>query len=290
VLVEFALIALAFYLLMAATIEIGRMILASQILQNAARVGARELALFPLPPTYSFEEALADEDVRDHIYDPAKLCFDVAGKSQAQIDAEISGWPIVNRMLSPLMLREEIQVNGTARELLHYPGALVQGPGSGGEYPYLVVVPQVTTVDGVEEVEFLQVVEEVVPRTPVTGDPIPERAPFSLAEAPGKRERGLVALRVNYPFQAAMFSLYSDPEDLSSAVLADDDAVVVVNPTATATISSASTEDPDEGGLYHGRHGLGRHYALIQEVRPYRRLLSAQSLFRRETYAPEPPP
>ena len=55
VLVEFAFVALGFYVLLMGTVEIGRMILSSQLLNNAARVGARELAMMPLPATMTFE-------------------------------------------------------------------------------------------------------------------------------------------------------------------------------------------------------------------------------------------
>src|SRR6185436_6355611 len=93
VLVEFALILIAFYLLFAGTFEIGRMVFSAQILQNAARVGARELALIPLPATYTFDKALginpayADlppedkanvDQVRELVYDPRLLAVNLS--------------------------------------------------------------------------------------------------------------------------------------------------------------------------------------------------------------------
>jgi hypothetical protein len=286
---------------MAATIEIGRMILAGQLLQNAARVGARELAMIPLPPTWTFEQALADpeeDDVRKFVYHPGKLCLKVDGLGENQVQAIVDGWPIVNRMLAPLMLRETVEVGGSTVELLRYPGALVENAGGGQLYPYTVVIPRVLerASDGTETIDFVPVVEEVVPRDS-NGDPIPAHAPFSLASAPDKRERGLVALRINYPFQAAMFSAFMeppvDPSDpdaphIGIPVLAND-AEVVVQP-------SGGTQPPStvevEGSLYSGQYGLGGHHALAlvgEQVRPFRRLLSAQSLFRREVFAPTPP-
>ena len=47
VLVEFALIALILYLILAATIEFGRALMAAQLLQQAADIAAREVARTP---------------------------------------------------------------------------------------------------------------------------------------------------------------------------------------------------------------------------------------------------
>ena len=53
-LVEFGLVALVSYLLLAAIIEFGRVLFAAQLVQDAARVGARELSLTPLGPQEPF--------------------------------------------------------------------------------------------------------------------------------------------------------------------------------------------------------------------------------------------
>jgi Flp pilus assembly protein TadG len=58
-LVEFALMAL--YILVFGGIELGRMIFISQVLQDAARIAARELSVTPLTADCaSFENALAN--------------------------------------------------------------------------------------------------------------------------------------------------------------------------------------------------------------------------------------
>ena len=55
VLVEFALIALVLYLILAATLEFGRALFGAQVLQQAADIAAREISRTPLPPTLDIE-------------------------------------------------------------------------------------------------------------------------------------------------------------------------------------------------------------------------------------------
>lgn len=274
VLVEFAFIALAFYLLFAGTLELGRMITTSQAIQNAARIGARELALIPLPPTATFQQALANQQVRDRIYDEHKLVIDVTAG-----EPNTSTWPIINRMLLPVMIRSN--VGGTT--YLHFPGAiLVDGTGQ-----LTVGVPNVIGRDanGIETIRWVPVLEEVRtdPDNPATG-------PFSLAST--GPERGLVALRINCPYQATTLTAYrvvGGGPNLGSPVHADDDAVNQVNaaPGTLQTISPTSDpNDPNTGGFNTGRYGMGSFTVLGNvQARPFRRVISSQSLFRREVYA-----
>lgn len=268
VLVEFAFIALAFYLLFAGTLELGRMITISQAIQNAARVGARELALIPLPPTATFQQALNDPQVLARIYDPAKLAFDV---SSTEPDPDT--WPIINRMLLPVMVRTQIG----SQKFLHFPGAVLSTATG-----YTVGVPKIISQasDGATVIRWLPVVEEVVP------DPNnPLSAPFSLAST--GLERGLVALRINCPYQAVALTAYKvegvGPAQHQEPVL------------ATGSVSAAGGSTPPGGGtpigtasddgVYAGPYGLGRFYVLGDKVvRPFSRLITSQSLFRREVY------
>ena len=261
VLVEFAFIALAFYLLFAGTIELGRMITTAQAVQNAARVGARELALVPLPATATFRQALADPDVRARIYDERLLAVPTNGGQVPNSD----GWPIVNRMLTPLMILQDI--GGTV--FYQYPGAVVQGDT--GEYT--VKIPEVVSraADGSETIRWHEVVEEVLPEEG-TG-------PYSLAST--GPERGLVALRINCPYQAATMSAFQtvDASGNQVPIQALDGSVIEENPTGLSFVGQVSDVGP-----YAGKYGMGKLYALNTEVRPFRRLISAQSLFRREVY------
>lgn len=281
VLVEFAFIALAFYLLFAGTIELGRMISTAQAVQNAARIGAREFALVALPPTMTFRQALNDPTVKSRIYDTSLLAVPLVG---GQIP-DTSEWPVINRMLTPLMIVDT--VGGT--DLYHYPGAVVLT--TDGHYSVKIPVVSSRThnvvggVDyGSETVSFHDVVEEILDQNGV--------GPFSLAASSGVyHERGLVALRVNCPFQAVTLSAYQvSTNGQPTPILAANDGGVQVTPA-----SGGGSLDPAGTGLsfvgsagdigpYAGKYGLGNMYAMDKVVRPFRRLISSQSLFRREVY------
>jgi len=269
VLVEFALIAIAFYLLLAGTLEVGRMITTSQIVQNAARTAARELALMPLPATMTFEEALACPVVRARIYDPGLLCVPLPQSTQAFTD----DWPIVNRLLLPVMVAGKVG----QEDVLHYPGAIIQR--SDDDDGRSVAVPKVVArgADGVETVRWVEVLEEVEPSS---GGPM--AGPFSVAST--GPERGLVALRINCAYQASTLTAYQpQPIDTTTPdnrpILAQDGGVSQQNSAPGSLVGN------DAPGAYSGQYGLGKHYALSKEVRPFRRLISGQSIFRREVFS-----
>lgn len=271
ILVEFALVSLAFYLILAGTLEVGRMITTAQILQNAARTMARELALMPLPATMTFDEALRCPAVNERIYDPGLLAVELPD----DLDGETNAWPIVNRILLPLMVIS--QVDGTT--YLHYPGALVDSAVFGST----VAIPNVVSrgTDGVETIRWVPVIQEI---RSVSTDP--SSGPFSMVTT--GTERGLVALRVNCAYQAATMTAFQpvDPNDehpVNEAILANDGGV---------TLDSGSPGGPGgsliggaESGTYSGQYGLGKLYALNKAVRPFRRLISGQAIFRREVFA-----
>lgn len=288
-LVEFALIAIAFYMLMAGTIEVGRMIFSSQLLQNAARVGARELAMLPLPATYTFNEAMADPNVKEYIYDPALLVWEIPpGLDSGQIQDQVNAWPAVNRMLYPLMIQETANLGSGSGQILRYPGALVMHPPDAlhpAGFP-TVAIPQVVSRDaaGVETIRWHDVVEEVVPTPPTVGNPDP--GPFSMASGIIPVDmRGLVALRINFPYQASTLSAYQPGptyETRNQVVLAND-AAVQIDPNGP-TMDVDSIPPPNDVPSYAGKYGLGKLYALGAEVRPFNKLLTAQSIFRREVF------
>jgi len=123
-LVEFALIGLVLYLLLAALLSFGTMVQAAQVAQDTARLAARELALTPLPAVTSFEEALAL--TRDRVFDPNQLVVDLdaVADSGMDLDEHFASMPLVNRALRPVFVFD--QVGG--RRLLRFPGALLLSP------------------------------------------------------------------------------------------------------------------------------------------------------------------
>lgn len=296
VLVEFALVALVLYVVLAAVIEFGRALLLAQGAQAAADVAARELALAPLPASLTFDQALETAYVRERVYDAAFLAIDVAtqipdvdglaGIGGADVDAFFAGLPVVNRALRPLMIRGTVDLGPELgqRELIRYPGALLVDPeappGSSG---LTVAIPEVVArneQEGEETIRWRRVLEEVRadPLTPVD----PAASPFSALSPDG----GLVAVRVHVPFQAAALASYrTPPEGPFAPNLAfpnvSDDPEVQLAPGAPQPPGQLIAGVPPDG-VYGGPYGLGRLYALGTEVRPFRRLFAAQSLQRRE--------
>ena len=264
------------------------MIFAEQILQNAARVGARELATMPLPPTITFQQALADPNVAEFIYSPGLLAFEIPPTmDDVALQNQIDNWPMINRMLSPLMVRDEVSYNGETIQLLRYPGALLANTDfNGGTVMnhFVVGIPQVS--DTGSSITWHPVVEEIV----VDGNPA--LGPFSMAAPiPHQAEKGLVALRINYPFQAATLTAYQGPAGVNNAVLASDSSMSSgqIPPTIHGTLANIQST-PNSIASYTGQFGLGALFAAngtndpSTAVRPYSRFLVAQSIFRREVF------
>jgi TadE-like protein len=303
-LVEFALVSLVLYLLLAGAIEFGRLMVDANALQDVARVAARELAVAPISAGASFDDALTLDDVRRRIYDPACLVVDLADPAVvSDPDGFLAALPVVNRELRTLMITEPSRPN-----LLRYAGALLSdgtgaqcsavGPGGQAAATGLTVaIPLINARDatGMETITWVNVVEEIR-----TAQGCPERGPFKLLPYdPNQDEcgpdpnpvpdRGLAAVRINYPYQAATLSGFrpSSPSDTdplppnwSNPILADD-GVESTNAPPGAPID----DDPSAVGAYAGPFGLGRQFALAgQTVRPFRKLISAQAIFRREVF------
>ena len=78
VLVEFALIALILYLILAATIEFGRALMAAQLLQQAADIAAREVARTPgLPVVGTLTDWEQSERHQRRLQQPCGLANDL---------------------------------------------------------------------------------------------------------------------------------------------------------------------------------------------------------------------
>ncbi len=302
VLVEFALLSLVLYIVLAGGIEMGRAVFSAQLIQDVARTAARELALTKLPATMTFDEAMTDCRVRTKIFDEKWLVVDLDQYSGEDLDQLFANMPIVNQMLRPLMIVDHVQVRGQMRRLLRYPGALLFEPDPDPcvfrPREFTVGVPIVVRRrgnQGYETIRWVPVLEEVRsdPDNRFTG-------PFSViprgrGTSPADNiKRGVVALRVNYPFQSAALSGYRSPQGLfgtngKRVISANDTQVVmeneppgrfVVPPVTGGTTLRDSTASP-----YGGTYGLGLQYALGKTVRPYRNLISAQAVFRREQFA-----
>ncbi len=298
---EFALVFLVIYLLVVAVVEFGRLFTSTQTLQTAVDVAARELSRIPLPSTATFSNALANQQVIDGVYDPNYLAISLSGMQPGQsifdfFAAQGITLPSVNQAILPMMIFDT--VGGTP--LLRFPGALVTStsttpkPGYSG---FTVAVPLVISPSGVgpETIEWHAVLEEI---TDSNGN-----GAFSVASTPPSgMPGGVVAVRLNYPFQAATMAGYQPPvinangeaePTAGSPMLADDGGVTATNAIPGGGTAVAPDPPPadDQGGAayagpYGGTYGLGEMGLYTQTVRPFRRVMSAQAVVRREVFGP----
>ena len=312
-LVEFALVSMVLYLMLAGTIEFGRLMFDANALQDVARVAARELALAPIKANATFEYALTCDpasdaancllDLKARVFDPACLVVDLNDPAVAlDPDGYFAAMPVVNRAMRTLMITEPARPN-----ILRYAGALMtddtgaacsaMGPnGQAAPTGLTVGIPLVEARDagGAETIRWVPVVEEIR----AARDAIcPARGPFSLLYVPATDEcgaldvdpapdRGLAAVRINYPYQAATLSGFQSapPGDVDTIqpnignfITADDEAVQSLNDPPGGALDDGAI------GAYAGQYGLGRQLALAgRTLRPFRKLISAQAIYRRE--------
>jgi len=313
-LVEFALVSLVLYLLLAGAIEFGRLMFDANALQDVARVAARELAVAPVRADATFDYALSCDaasdpdclvDLKGRVFDPACLVVDLDDPAvAADPDGYFAAMPVVNRALRTLMITEPARPN-----LLRYAGALLSdgsgaacsamGPnGQAAPTGLTVGIPFVNSRDGsgVESITWVPVVQEI--RSAQNAE-CPSRGPFSLIylasqdecgplDADPLPDRGLAAVRINYPYQAATLSGFQPsaptdvdpiPPNVANVITADDGGVQQNNAAPGAQLDDGAV------GPYAGAFGLGRQFAFAgRTVRPFRKLISVQAIYRREVF------
>ena len=359
-LVEFAIVSFVLTFLIGAMLAVGLLLFGANVVQQAADVGAQELARLPLPPATEFmdwdygsiptpdeilQPALATPKVRKEIFDEQFLVVDVsrnydltltgtddldAPGRRLTIDQYFNGAtlpdgevvppkPLINRLLRPLMVIEHVtltSLTGTmsttsiAREhsFLRYPGALVRTterhPDT-EEHELTVLVPvisQTSIVSGTtavyDRITWRHVVEEI------DDDDDPRNSgAFNIARvASSNAPSGIAGLRIHYPYQSTALVGFRYADAAGNAVdpvsalgqpvvnlpIVADDASVRFDPLP---LGYCLLDGEDclgridvKGGAYVGTFGLGRVYALSQAVRPFRKLVSAQGIYRREVF------
>ena len=303
---------LVLYLLLAGTVEFGRLMFCANALQDAARLAARELALAPIGANVTFDFALSCDpasdanclvDLKRRVFDPACLVVDLDDPAvSTDPDGFFAAMPVVNRALRTLMITEPARPS-----LLRYAGSLLaddagaacsaMGPnGQAAPTGFTVGIPLVDSRDGGETITWVPVLQEI--RAAQDAD-CPLRGPFSLVYLAAQDvcgpiadpvpDRGLAAVRINYPYQAAMLSGFRStpptdtdpiPPNVSNFIVADEGLVQQNNAPPGTPLDDSGAVGPYTGGL-----GLGRQLALAgQTVRPFRKLISAQAIFRREVF------
>lgn len=276
-LVEFALVAMVTYVLLAAILTFGQLFFTAQVVQSAANTLAREISVAELAeveddtdPDYlgSIEDVVNKRKLPD-VFDPDLLIFDLAlvepGLTLRQhID---KNWPSVNKILSVVMINDG--------DYLRYPGATIVSTEDGDRY----FIAQ--AVDG-KFTEWIPIVEDF------SGD----KFRFTPDPATG----GIVAARINYPFHSVSFSAMKKSDDILVPNIGN---YFEVSPKLDDPENEEANEDREyfESGespeyldprteLYGGEFGLGRQYAWGKQVRPYRHILSGQAVYRREVFVP----
>src|SRR3954447_161891 len=277
---EFAVVGLLLYLVLAGILTFGHLLWAGQNLQQVVDVGAQETARMPFPPSADFDAVRSSQTFRDQIYDERFLVIrpgDLGGQSlSAYADSHL---PLINRLLVPLMIYDPNQ------DVYRYPGALVTNTTTGVE---TVLVPVISYRTNAPTVSWLLPVDEVRSNG-VSAFPVNASDPANPSFVPG-----VVALRINYPFQAAALSGFrpnsAGPfEPNGDNVIEADDSSVSEGaiPSNYSLVVTANAGDPNPPA---GRFGLGRQIAWAREhgIRPYRKVLSVQAIYRREVFGPPP--
>ena len=154
-LVEFAVVALVLYMLLAAILTFGQAIYVAQGLQTAADLGARELAQLPLPAlteeggetrAFNFDDALENERVLESIYDSQYLVYDLTELGTQDFFTDVvPNWPVLNQQLATMMIVDRPDFDGDGRpdaRLIRYPGALLSDPST--PTGYTVAIPLIT--------------------------------------------------------------------------------------------------------------------------------------------------
>ncbi|HEX4147646.1 MAG TPA: TadE/TadG family type IV pilus assembly protein [Pirellulales bacterium] len=322
-LVEFALVALVMYLMLAAIIEFGRIYFGAETIQSTVDLAAREFARTPAPPDITISEGLDQLTVFQGIYDERFLVIDIqqAAAQAGSLQNYVNTLPIVNQQLFPLMIYSQADQyvpqngnnqQGPTRPMLHFPGALVPDPNPSTAPAgalndgYVVRVPVITSRQSTgtsggnglptgtsqdEVVEWHRVLEAI--------NPLSDTFPLFNDSGTPVVNGGVVALRLNYPFQAASMSSYPwDPANPSQLHVVDPYIAPGTDTEAGYSDTGVTANDPFNimGGqqpvtpgyspLYEGQYSLGARQAVGQTVRPFRKTISCQAVYRRELYGP----
>lgn len=280
-------------IIIGATISFGLFFYQANTLQQAVDVAAMEISRFPFSATAKLglgdlnadhDESLLMDDpsFKQQIYDETQLIISEANWNPTYVDT----LPLLNRLLTQVMVLDE---SGN-QPVYRYPGAIVTNH-EGSETVSIPIVGYAS--DGTESIlEWVAPVEEI--RINHDEDPLtPSVGPFSLVKPTGfvspsveaSFTPGLVALRINYPAQST--TLVNRVGNQGQIIVDANDSVLDDGETG----SNYSLVGPAETGvadthIHSGRYGLGRQAALLRSagVRPYRKVLSVQAIYRREVF------
>jgi len=265
-------------LIIGATISFGLFFFQANVLQQAVDVGAQEISRFPFAATGTLGLGDLNVDLNDSniLTNDAKFKLEIYDEERLVLDrnADVTDLPLLNRLLVPVMIPDTINGEPVRR----FPGAVVTN--ANGNRTVLIPIINYDSVTGAETlIRWVAPVEEI---SSSSGN-----RPYSLdaSDPSSSFVPGMVALRINYPAQST--TLVNRTGDEGQVIIEADDALIAPSDTG----SNYSLVVPAESGpanttINSGRFGLGRQAALLRTagVRPYRKVLSSQAIYRREVF------
>ena len=311
--VEFAFLIPIFLVLIGATISFGLFFFQANVLQQAVDVAAQEISRMPFEPNQELglgqldqcdeaESVCNDSAFKEQIYDEQYLVIHDAewGSSTAfggDFQAYADQLPLLNRLLVPAMIRD----NGMTR----YPGALVVNNATGeetilipiveyrnraddvGVFPSRIRAAGETILEWVAPVEEIRVDHDEDSGTPREG---PFKLSYDVAPALESFQPGMVALRVNYPAQSTTLLNRTNGQVGGTIVIAGDTTLAAGASTGCYSVSAPSPRISPASGVAGsnpnaGLYGLGELEALTRVLRPYRKVMSFQAIYRREVFS-----
>jgi len=248
-----------------------------------------------------------DPDFKSRIYDEQYLVIhdDEWGSSTSyggNFQSFADQLPLLNRLLVSSMIRDN--------DMTRFPGTIVVNNSTGEETVLIPIVeysrraddagqvPTTIRAAGEIVVEWVAPVEEI--RVDHDQDASTSReGPFKLSYESlptlASFQPGMVALRINYPAQSTtLINRITDSGQVNGQlggviVIAGDTTLAsgattgcysIVAPSARISPASGSPGSNANAGLY----GLGELEALTRVVRPYRKVMSFQAIYRREVF------
>ena len=272
-------------IILGATISFGLFFYQANVLQQAVDVAAMEIARYPFAP--DGELGLGDLSVessatnvlmnhptfKQQIYDERHLVIlDSQWQGGGSFSDYVDQLPLLNRLLATVMIRDP----GTPG-MTRYPGALVSNSDS--EQTVLIPIVTYDETTGAESlIRWVAPVEEI--RVGGVG-------PYSLSATSASPSFvvGMVALRINYPAQSTTLGARTGGRG-QNVVDADDGSLSDGDTGTRYSLVVANQTGPADTTIHSGRYGLGRQAALMRSagVRPFRKVLSAQAIYRREVF------
>lgn len=264
-----------------------------------------------------------DQHFKETIYDEQFLVihdseWDSSTESNGDFQAFVSQLPLLNRLIVPAMIRDNgmtrypgtIVVNAaTGEETILIPiveyrtrDIVDDLPFPNNNPPTAGFVPSLIRTAGETICQWVAPVEEI--RVDHDGDGAsPRKGPYTLDSADDATieyfEPGMVAVRINYPAQSTtLINRTTAATQVNDSESELGDVIVIVGDTDVetgATTGCYMIQDPTArlspatnlpgSNANAGLYGLGELEALTRIVRPYRKVMSFQAIYRREVFS-----